>query len=183
MIFGQSEVFLVEATHQETRNKRPLGGFCLHVAGRSIGDLDDLIDLSNSVNSVKIFLEAAQRRIRPDLDGATTSEIFEVLYQRYTVLVSDLQRTSTGKLLRTSAGSLLRRSAMEPWDRDPYLLDDIGESSIRDKHTILVVGRSDGSDRVVIKSYGDGSLSEVMVEKDVIDDSFREYCAWVASLL
>ena len=181
MIFGQSQIFSVEAACVEIRNKHPLGTFCLHIASKLIGALDDLVDLSNSARSVKLFLNAAHRRARPDLDNASTAEVFDVLYGHYTVPLADLKRTDAGNLL-VNRNKVQRASAIKPWDRDPYLLDDIGESSIRDKYTILVLGRSDGYDRVVIKSYIDGSLSEILTMRGLIDTSLRDYCSWVDAL-
>jgi len=178
MIFGQSWVFSVEAC-VEVHDKRCLGTFCLYIADRLIGAMDDLIDLRNSARSVRLFLKAADRRVRPDLDNASMAEVFDVLYGRYTVRLADWTRTKTDN---SFANRKRARSTTEPWDRDPYLLDDIGESSIRDRYTILVVGKSNGEDRIVIKSYIDESLNEIMAESGLVDCSLRDYCSWVDTL-
>src|SRR5690349_7690077 len=108
MIFGQSQTFAIEATCVAAHDKHPLGTFALHLAGRLYGVLDDLIDLSNSARWIKLFLKAAHRRVRPDLDTASMAEVFDVLYGRYTVPLADLGRTGAGNLVANRSKMLSR---------------------------------------------------------------------------
>jgi hypothetical protein len=173
MFFGQSMSFRVEAFYIQTIDSRLYGNFCLHIADRQIGDLDSAIELTSSVRWARIFLREGPRRVRADLDSATAGEVFDILYQRY---------ISGASQLRGEHEDVVPRCELESWDRDPYLIDDIGESSIRDKYTILVIGTGNGDDRVILKSYTEGTLNEFLIRNGDIDSAFREYCTWVDNL-
>jgi hypothetical protein len=173
MIFGQSVNFKVESVCIGSTDGRLYGGFRFHIADRPIGNLGDVIELTSSARWARTFLKAAPRRVRADLDSATTAEVFDIVYQRY---ISGVSQTRTGNT------EIIPAHQLESWDRDPYLLDDIGESSIRDKYTILVIGTSGGEDRIILKSHIDEALNEFTVNRGHIDHTFYEYCAWVDEL-
>jgi hypothetical protein len=69
-----------------------------------------------------------------------------------------------------------------PWDREPYLLDEIGESALRDKFALVAVRRGDGVDRVLVKRFDDESLSETLVPSGKCDTAIESYCCWVEGL-
>jgi hypothetical protein len=174
MIFGRQDQFLIEAHHRITFKRRHYGSMRFIIHNQAIGDMDTLIDLTSSAAWARKFLDATHRRTRLDLDNASASEIFGVLYQGRVIQVSELHKYDQNVQIDASS---------EAWDRDPYLLDDIGESSVRDKYTILAIRRSDGNDRLVIKSYIDGSLRDVIVEQGIVEDSLYKYCTWTDALV
>ncbi len=113
------------------------------------------------------MLDASSRRTRPDLDGMEAALVFERMYGRYVVPVS-------GPVPGRLAGF---------WDRDPYLLDDVSESSLRDKFAVILVRRADGADRVVVKRYLDERVWERVVRPGACDGVIESYCVWVEGVL
>jgi hypothetical protein len=64
----------------------------------------------------------------------------------------------------------------------PYVLDDVRESALRDTFAVLAVRRGDGTDRLLVKSFDDESLSEALVSPDICDVAVESYCTWVEEL-
>jgi len=166
MFFGDREFFAIEAELQEIHEKWTYGHLRIWVGGQPFGDVEDTSDLASSARWGRTLLAASARRRRPDLDATTASDVYELLYGRYVTRVNTPEN-------KPMAGT---------WDRDPYLLDGVGESSLRDKCAVLVVGRGDGRDRVVVMSFRDARVVEVVVDAGVFDGAVSSYCAWVESL-
>jgi hypothetical protein len=165
MIFGRLDTFAIEAELREVCDSWVYGRLRLCVGGQCFGEWDDSPDLAASARSGRMFLAASVRRTRPDLDAMNAAEAYELLYGRY---------------LYRASRSTTRRP--EYWDRDPYLLDDVGDSSTRDKQTFLVVRRGDGADRVIVKTFDPDRLDETIVPAGVCDEVIAAYCGWVESL-
>jgi hypothetical protein len=167
MLFGRPEEFALEAQVEDLRGKWLLGQLRFFVGGAPVGKPNETSDLAGSARGGRILLRASPRRSRPDLDMVDASRVLEILYGRYVVPV-------VGPPPRVLAGS---------WDRDPYLLDDLGESALRDMFAAIIVRRRDGADRVVVKRYADDVVFEAVVSPGVCDRVIEEYCSWVEGFL
>lgn len=174
MIFGIPNYFAIEADLIELHGKWIFGKLRFYINGIPIGDFEDASDLATSARWGRTFLQASSRRTRPDLDNWSTNDVFELLFGRFVISVFGV--------LDSQTEISQREFVTEEFVRDPYLLDDIGESSLRDKYTILVVRRANNTDRVLIKSYDDDSLREVIIAADFIDCTIGRYCTWVEEL-
>lgn len=174
MQFGRSDQFSIETSLMEIHGKWIYGHLRLHLGGISVGDFDDTSDLATSARWARVFLQASPRRTRPDLDHASVAQVFERLYGRFVVPIGDV-----GELRARRPGA---SPVTEPWDRDPYLLDNLGESALRDKFAVLVVRRLDAVDRVIVQRYSDDHLFEVLVDEGLVDAAVKDYCNWVEGL-
>src|SRR4051812_9772628 len=133
MLAGHRNSFAIEAELIEIYGKWIYGKLRFWVAGASIGDFDDTSDLATSARWGRVFLAASPGRPRPARDGVAGPDVYEVLCGEFVV---DSTPRPEAPARGGRAGSV--------WDREPYLLDDVGESSLRDKYAILVVRCSDG---------------------------------------
>lgn len=167
MIFGQPEEFAIEAEVSDRDGKWLFGHLGFFVGGLSVGEMTQTSDLAGSARAGRVLLRASRRRTRPDLDGLEASLAFDQVYGRYVVPV-------VGPVMDGLAGQ---------WDRDPYLLDDLGESSLRDKFAVILLRRADGADRVVVKQYSDEHIWERVVRPGVCDGAIESYCGWIEGVL
>jgi len=134
------------------------GTIKFRIAGQEYGDEEQSADLRASVRWAKVFLASAGRRSRPDLDEASTDDVFHELYGKYV----GRQKTRPG-----------------PWTRDPFVLDDIGDASIRDIAGVVAFRRSDNGDRVVVKSLTTLKLDQATLPEGELDATIRSLCDWV----
>jgi hypothetical protein len=171
MLAGHRNSFAIEAELLEFHGEWIYGKLRLWVADAPFGDFDDTSDLATSARWGRTFLAASPQRTRPELDGATAADVYQLLYGQYVV---DITRTAELRRRRTPAPPV--------WDRDPYLLDDVGESSLRDHCAVVVVRRGDGRDRVIVKAFDDEAISEVVLPPGELDATVAAYCAWVEQL-
>lgn len=163
MLFGSKETFAIEAEVLEIHGEWTYGHLVFWIASRPVGDANDVADLATSARWGRVFLSASTRRTRGDLDQRSTAEVYDQLYGRFVTPAS----------APSSKGWELR------WDRDPYVLDEVGDSSVRDNFAILVVRRVDRFDRVVVNSFDGPGLWESLVSPGVCDSVIEQYCAWV----
>lgn len=162
MVFGAPDLFAIEAEVSEVHGKWTYGRLRFWVGGRGIGDWDETSDLATSARWGRTFLRASPRRARADLDRASTSEVYELLYGRFVEPVN-------APKLKPWAG---------PWERDQYILDDVGESALRDKYAVLVISKGDGSDRIVVHCFDEDRPWEVLVPPGMCNDVIDAYCTW-----
>lgn len=164
--FGEQDAFAIEADFTGRSGKWLYGHLCFWLDGRRVGDFEDTSDLASSARWGRTFLGASARRTRPGFDPVPAGAVFDALYGRYVKGVAD-------SVPKVDAGF---------WDREPYLLDEIGESALRDKWGIVVVRRGDGFDRVIVCSFTQGALTETALEKGTCDRVVEAYCSWVEGL-
>ena len=173
MLFGNVDLFAIEAELLELYGKWTYASLRFWAGGQGIGDFSDTSDLASSARWGRTFLQESSRRTRVDLDEMPAPDVYELLYGRF---VMDITRVDI-----TVKRPLFPR-AHEHWDRRPYLLDDVGESSLRDKFAVLAVRRRDGHDRIIVKSFRDDVVSEVLLPPGECDATIALYCTWVEGL-
>lgn len=89
------------------------------------------------------------------------------------------ERISMGPLLTQSSSystvvtscprvRLASRRGGVAWERDSFVLDEVGESSLRDKAAIIIVRRGDGWDRMIVKTYADDMLVEQVLPPGLV---------------
>jgi len=166
MLFGSSDNFAIEAESLEVYGKWTYGKLRFWVNGIPIGDFDDTSDLAASARWGRTFLMASPRRTRAELDHMTAQEVYELLYGRFVEPVHTLSP----------------KSWPGPWDREPYVLDEVGESAVRDKFAVVVVRKGDGSDRVLVDCFDEKRLLETIVPPGSCNLAIESYCAWVEQL-
>ena len=169
MFFGDANQFAIEAVFRSHTGKWLFGSLRFYVGHRAIGDFDDSADLASSARWGRTFLAASNRRTRRDLDSVSADEVYELLQGRYLVEVNAVPR--------------VRKPVLPPFDKTPFVLDDVGESSLRDTFGLLAVRRGDGCDRLILKDWRGGGVSEMSVVEGKCDSTVAAYCGWVESLL
>lgn len=165
-MFGDIATFAVEAEFVELYGKRTYGRLRFWLNGVPVGDFDDTSDLATSARWGRTFLAASSRRTRAELGCMAADEVYELLYGRF---VEPINTTAP-------------KPWPGPWDRDPYVLDEVGESSLRDKFSVLVVRRGDGADRILIKCFDEERLLEACLSQGACDRVIASYCEWVEKL-
>lgn len=173
MLFGNIHSLAIEAELLEIYGKWTYARLRFWVGGQDIGDFSDTSDLAGSARWGRTFLQESSRRTRVDLDEMPAPDVYELLYGRFVI---DITRVDI------SAETLYSPIVYEHWDRDAYLLDDVGESSLRDKFAVLAVRRRDGHDRIIVKSFRDDVVSEVLLPPGECDATIASYCTWVEGL-
>jgi hypothetical protein len=166
MIFGETSGFGIEAEFLEVSGKWTFGHLRFWLQSVALGDFEDTSDLASSARGGRIFLAASAQRTRPDLDAEPAAAVFEHLYGRFMQSVHD-------PVIKPWPGS---------WDRDPYLLDDVGESALRDDFAVVVTRGADGRDRMIAMCYEEEQLLEALLPAGTCDRVIDEYCSWVESL-
>jgi hypothetical protein len=161
-IFGQQASFAIEAEFTGAEDKWRFGHLRFWIGGSPIGDFDETSDLAGSARWGRQFLSASARRSRGDLDDSPGDAVYYQLYGRF------FER----------GGS----APGESFDRDPFVLDEVGESSLRDKVTILVVRRGGGRDRVLLRDYQRDGFEEHDIPRGICDEAIDSYCTWVEGL-
>lgn len=169
MIAGHPESFGIEAELLEIHGKWTYGRLRFWVGGVEVGDFDNTSDLATSARWGRTFLAASSSRTRPDLDRMSPEDVYQLLYGRF---IREVRRV----------GAAPAASPAEIWDRDPYLLDDVGESAVRDHVAILVVRRGDDQDRIIVRSFARRETSEVVLPAGACDATIETYCAWAEGL-
>jgi hypothetical protein len=159
MIFGQTSQVAIEAEALRTTGKWLYGHLRFWVGGQALGDFEDSSDLAGSARWGRRFLASSARRTRSDLDGEDVAIVYYKLFGRF------FERGATG--------------SEETFDRDPYVLDDVGESSLRDRISVLTVRRSDGRDRIVVHDHRASRTWEVLAPSGTCDEVVATYCSWV----
>ncbi|MDH5676355.1 MAG: Imm42 family immunity protein [Myxococcales bacterium] len=161
MLFGDPAQFAVEADFTGREGEWRFGRFRLLVHGAEYGDFGDTVDLASSCQWGRTFLEHSKERTRSDLDQRSASAVYDELVGRF----------------------MNGRGDGDPFDRDTFLFDDIGDSSLRDKTTVLVVRRADGHDRVILRDLSSEQVQEVIVPPWTCDRVVRAFCDWIDALV
>ena len=137
---------------------------------RLIGNFDDSADLAGGARYGRRFLAASARRTRPDLDDLTAADVYDIRCGQYIVAI----RGPDTRKLKAPRGAV--------WDRDPYLLEEVGGSSLRDKYAVVAARRADGYDRLIVKAFKTDAVTEVLLAPGECDAAVASYCDWVESL-
>lgn len=166
MLFGDVATFAVEAEFVEVYEKWTYGRLRFWLNGVPVGDFDDTSDLATSARWGRTFLAASTRRTRAELDWMASDEVYELLYGRF---VEPIHTTAP-------------KPWPGPWDREPYVLDEVGESALRDKFAVVVVRRGDGTDRILINCFDEDRLLVACVPQGDCDRTIESYCEWAEKL-
>lgn len=159
LLWGNKPAFAIEAESEQAQAQRRFGHMAFWIDGQRLGDPDDTVDFATSAHWVRVFLRESGRRTRPDLEQLTSAACFHELVEKY-----------------------LKPGSPVPWDRDPYVLDEVGDASIRDWASAVAFRRTDGVDRVIARNLTDGSFFETELASGVLDEILRKYCQWAESL-
>jgi hypothetical protein len=159
-LFGDRHDFGLEIHAHGREDGWSFGYLQLWLGGMPLGARYQVVDLGVSARWVRTFLAASPRRTRADLDACSTAEVFHALYGRHF----------------EEGGAQLN------WDRDPHVLDEIGEAAFMDRHALVAVRRADRVDRVVIKDLQRDALMEVVVAEGICDAALTDYARWVEGL-
>jgi hypothetical protein len=134
------------------------GSIKFWIAGQGYGVDQESANLRASARWAKRFLASAGERSRPELDDASTEDAFEELYGKF-----------VGR----------KNASRGPWNRDPFVLDEIGDASVRDMVAVVAFRCSNNEDRVIVKSLELLKMAEVRLPGGELDDTIRSFCAWV----
>lgn len=160
MRWGDPESFAIEAEETGSQGKWRFGRLQIFAGGQAYGDLDDAVDLGSAARWGRVFLGASGRRTRADFEGLGAEEAYRALYGRH---------------FEPGAPAV-------PIERDPYLLDDVGDASIRDRVSMVVYRGGDGADRVLIRDHATGETREAIAPAGRVDEAIEGFCDWVESL-
>ena len=175
MIFGILDLFAIETEVDEVCQNRVLGRLRFYIGALSVGDFEDISDLTASARWGRVFLKASPRRTRPDLEHKTAQEILKLLHDRYLISVCDIQ--DSGLAFQSDL-------AMPNWDRDPYLLDDVGDAALLDKYTMIAVRIRNHTDRLIVRKFNEDKddVIQITVGSGLVDNVITQYCTWVEAL-
>jgi hypothetical protein len=160
MLWGEQKRFAIEACFLEKHDKWRTGRFVFWIGGVQFGDFTDTMDHGIGSRWGRTFLANSGRRGRADLEQLAPAECFCELYEKYV----------TGSVYRG------------PWDRDPYVLDEVGEDSVRDRASIVAFRTSIGTDRIIACSWPERSIREMELASGLLDGILEEYCCWAEQL-
>ncbi len=105
-------------------------------------------------------------RFRPDLDSLDARGILAELYEQFLVdRPADVQPAPYTK----------------SWFRDPFLLDDVGEASIRDRARVLAV-RTSTRDRIIARCLRTNQVFECSLDAEELDTIIRCFCEFVEAI-
>lgn len=158
MLFGAKDSFAIEAEVTARDAGWIFGRLRFWVYNNSYGDYENPVDLKASARWGRTFLAASSRRTRPEFENTPSDQVFYELY---------------GKYLHTAAPP-------ERWDRDAFVLDEFGESSLRDKISIVIVRLRDGIDRLLVRDLSSDSIKDFRLHSGQCDKLVNDYCNWVA---
>jgi hypothetical protein len=163
MIFGQKSQFAIEAEPLGRDGSMCFGHLRFWLQEQPIGDFEDSSDLAASARWGRRFLSASSMRTRGDLDDHSDDVVYHALYGRF------FER----------GGS----APEEPLERDAFVLDEIGESALRDRASVIVVRRTDGRDRVVLRDHDTEKTTGALLAAGLCDRTIDRYCSWVEGLM
>jgi hypothetical protein len=169
MLFGEQNALAIEAELRDLHHPEIYGSLRFWVAGVQLGDFEDSADLAASARWGRTFLAASSRRTRCDLDGVPSTEVYRLLYGRF---IGD-----TGE-----AVEVMGIDDMGSWNSRPYLLNGIGDSSLRVRVVGLAVRQCDNRDRIIIRSFVADVVTETLLEPGVCDAVIQSYCTWAEGL-
>jgi len=136
------------------------------VDDHEIGDWEDRIRLRDSLHYTKAFLDCKGNRMRTDLAGADSDDVFKKLYEDFYDYEYDY-----------SSASL-----QNPNLRDRFHLDDIGLGAISDRFGLLIVEISKEDSRIIVKKFADSVIvADQRIRSVDVDKVFQEYLKWGAS--
>lgn len=159
MLWGDQKTFAIEAEFLHADGKWRFGKLGIWVGGKRRGDFDEAADLASAARWGRTFLASSAQRSRPDFALLDAQAVFFELFEKY--------------LVSTPA---------EPWNRDAHLLDDVGESSLRDKASLVVFRQQDGTDRIVVRDWREGTTMPTSVPAGLIDETIGDFCLWAERL-
>ena len=66
-----------------------------------------------------------------------------------------------------------------PWNRGPFVLDEIGDASVRDTAAVVAFRCSNNENRVIVKSFEPSRMVEVRLPEGELDHTIHSFCEWV----
>jgi hypothetical protein len=162
MLWGMRESFAIEAAFLGTEGKWRFGNLRFWLGGSALGDFEDTSDLAGAGRWGRTFLDSSPRRTRKDLECSSPEVVLWELFEKYV----------------SPGGARIKGG----WDRDPYLLDDVGEASLRDRASVLAFRASDGRDHLIARNWKTGETLHVVEEAGHLDEVIRSFCEWCESL-
>lgn len=162
MLWGDRKLFAIEADFEDSSGKWRFGKLMIWLGGRPLGDDEDTADLASAGRWGRTFLAASAQRTRPDLELLTIEQVFFQLYLQY--IVGPPSGSTTG------------------WNQKPYVLDELGESSVRDKHAIVAFRNADGRDCVMAYCWKTEEIWQVILEPGQLDQIIDQFCRWTETL-
>lgn len=162
-VVGNKHEFAIEAELTGADGPWRLGRLRLWIRGRPLGEFDETVDLAACARWARRFLSASPQRTRSDLDAEPAVEVYRLLYGRY------FERGEA--------------PVDEPFIRDPFVLDEVGDAALRDRLSILVLRRGDESDRLLVREHAGGSaVEEYVLPPARCDQVLLDFCHWAEGL-
>ena len=153
-IFGDTKLFAIESKALLLENNVFLGQLQFLVDGYRLGDIEDTSDLGAAARWGRTFLKAQSRQV---------------------VVGNEL---SSGELLQTYIDRYIHGTFQETWNRDPFLLNDIGEASLRDRADAILVWTQDG-ERLVGRDLITNTVISIDLPRGYSSTVVMQFCNWV----
>lgn len=154
VFFGDIELFAIEAKAVLLEDNIFLGQLQFSVDGYRLGDMEDTSDLGAAARWGRTFLKAQSRQI---------------------VVGNEL---SSSNLLQTYIDRYIHGTFQETWNRDPFLLNDIGEASLRDRADAILVWTKDG-ERLIGRDLITNTVISIDLPRGYSSAVVMKFCNWV----
>lgn len=160
MVVGQVEKFAIEAVVEERPETWVLGRFRFWIAGKEVGDWNDMVDLKGCVQWLLDFVSNPRDRYHPGLTEKSAKEVFELVY--HPVIAEDV--LSRGKELPIK----------EAFSR--FHITHLGMSSF-EAFDILLVKNEVGLERVLWRKAGESKIEECILEPEALESVALVFCS------
>lgn len=166
-LFGSPDAFAVQFEPRGPFDERwKFGHLQFWVDGHSLGDWDDSASLASAARWGRTFLAHSIERFRPDLDSWSAQDILAELYEQFLAdRPADVQPAPHAK----------------SWSRDPFLLDEVGDASIRDRARVLAV-RTSTRDRIIARCLRTNQVFECLLVAGELDAILGDFCEFVEAM-
>ena len=157
--FGSPELVAIEVAVDGDHDAWAHGNFRFIVSNTPLGDFTDLCSLAAGARFGRIFVESSPRRRLPKLDSCAPKEVLWHLHDKF--LAADFSDWAT------------------TWDREAFLLSELGDSATRDAAVLVACVDAREMDWVVGRDVNTGIIADCHLTTGLLNATILQFCAWV----
>ncbi len=166
-VFGLPDAFALQVEPRGEFDARwNFGHLQFWVDGHALGDWDDSASLASAARWGRTFLAHSIERFRPDLDSSSARDILAELYEQFVV---------------DRPADIPLAPPTKSWSRGPFVLDEVGEASIRDRARIVAV-RTSTRDRIIARCLRTNQVFECLLDAGELYAIIQDFCEFVEAV-